>query len=220
MVTDSWFRSSTPQTDYPDTSSSRYCTPASEPRFPQQDLLAPRRMSIVDRPSFVSVSVDASENTYGAYRRASAPQINNRNRPSDQGLSTQPPTTKPPKAPLNLKLYPWLTQKDISPPRRTPEVMIKCPYPTNGCTDTLPRNIVAWRRHLGKRHGLSRDSIPQTCQWPGCGMTMGGRSLNRHVLVTHMDFKGTCPHCRLRRRYDHLDKHILSCASNPNRVAD
>lgn len=179
-------------------------------------------MSIANRPSFVSVSVDASRNAYGSYRRASTPQINGRNHPPNRRLSTQPPAPKPPGAPLNLKLYPWLTQKEVPPPQHTDtsDEMIRCPYPTKGCTDTLPNDIVVWRKHLGKKHGLTRDSIPQTCQWPTCGMTMGGRSLNRHVLVTHMDFKAVCPHCNLRRRYDHLDKHLLSCTSNPDRAAD
>lgn len=215
MVIHPRFRSPTPQTDYLDGWSSRYATPALEPQFPQQELLAQRRMSIANSPSLAFVSVDVSQNNYGTSRRSSAPDIDNRNVPSDQGPSVQPVAPKPSKPPL--KLYPWLTQKESSPPRYTSQETIKCPYPTNDCTETLPKNMVTWRRHLGRKHGLAKDSISQSCQWPGCGMTMGGRSLNRHVLMTHMDFKTSCPHCKVRRRYDHLERHISRCSSNPAR---
>jgi len=151
--------------------------------------------------------------------RSPTPQINYLDARSSQGPSVQPPSPKPSKPPLNLKLYPWMTQKESPPPRVIviPEDMIKCPYPTNDCTEILPKNLVSWRSHLGKKHGLVKDSIPQTCQWPGCGRTMGGRSLNRHVLMNHMDFKPSCPHCKVRRRYDHMEKHISNCSSNPAR---
>lgn len=217
MAIDSQFRSLTPQTDHLDTQSSRYATSVLELQSPQQDPLSQGRMTIVDNPPVAFVSVDVPQNNYGAPRRSSAPNIDSRNIPSDQGPSVQPPAPKPSKPPLNLKLYPWLTQKESPPPRYTPGGMIKCPYPTNDCTEILPKNMITWRRHLGQRHGLVKDGISQTCQWPGCGMTMGGRSLNRHVLMNHMDFKPSCPHCKVRRRYDHLEKHISNCSSNPAR---
>ena len=220
MAIDPQFRSSTPQIDYLDARSSRYVSPALGPQSPQQDLLTQRRMSFTDSPSLSSVSVDVSQNNYGTSRRSSAPDIDSRNIPPDQGPSVQPPAPKPSKPPLNLKLYPWLTRKESSPPRYNSEEMIRCRYPTNDCTETLPKNMITWRRHLGKKHGLAKDSIPQTCQWPGCGRSMGGRSLNRHVLMNHMDFKPSCPHCKVRRRYDHLEKHISNCLSNPAREAD
>ena len=213
MTTDSRFRPPTPQISHLDAWSTRCVSPALEP----QDLLAQRRTSIDDTPSLALVSVNVSQNNCGASRRSSAPNIDNKILPSDEGPPIQPIAPKPSKPPLNLKLYPWLTQKESSPPRYASGEMIKCCYPTNDCTETLPRNMVIWRRHLGKYHGLARDSIPQMCQWPGCGMTMGGRSLNRHVLMNHMDFKPSCPHCKVRRRYDHLEKHILKCSSNPAR---
>ena len=215
MAIDSQFRSPTPQTDYLGARPSHSSRTTLEPQSPQSDLHAQRRMSIAYSPSLTFVSVNISQNN----RRSSAPHIGSRNLPSDQGPSVQPPAPKPSKPPL--KLYPWMTQRESSPPQDTPDDMIKCPYPTNDCTETLPKNAEMWRRHLGRKHGLAKDSVPQMCQWPGCGMTMGGRSLNRHVLMSHMDFKPKCPYCNVRRRYDHLEKHILNChSSNPAREVD
>lgn len=97
------------------------------------------------------------------------------------------------------------------------ETKIRCPYPTNDCTDALPKNLVVWRRHLANKHGLVKDAAMQICQWPGCERAMGGRSLNRHVLITHMDFKTNCPYCNERRRPDHMEKHIAKCLENPAR---
>jgi hypothetical protein len=220
MAIDPQFSSPTPQADYLDAWSSRYATPTLEPQSPQQELFAQRRMSTADGPLLAPVPVDVSQNNCGVSRRSSAPNIDSRILPSEQGPSVQPIAPKPSKPPLNLKLYPWLTKKESSPPRYTPGEMIKCPYPTNDCTETLPKSMITWRRHLGKKHGLVKDGITQTCQWPGCGRAMGGRSLNRHVLMSHMDFKPSCPHCKVRRRYDHLEKHISKCSSNPAREAN
>jgi len=153
-----------------------------------------------------------------ASRRLSAPLIYSRDLPPDQGPSKEPPPPKPSKPPLNLKLYPWMTRKESPPPPRdNSNDMIKCPYPTNNCTETLPGVLITWRKHLAKKHGLVKDNVPQMCQWPECGMTMGGRSLNRHVLMRHMDLKPSCPHCKARRRFDHMDKHVLNCPSHPAR---
>ena len=211
----SQFRSPTPQTHYFDAWPSRYCSPTSEPQSSQPGLLAQRRGSIVNAPSLASVSIDVSQDNYEASRRSSVPHIESKSVPLGQGPSVQPLTTPKPSKPLALKLYPWMTQKESSPPRRA--TLIKCPYPTEDCTETLPKNMITWRRHLGKKHGLAKDNLHQTCQWPGCGMTMGGRSLNRHVLMNHMDFKPSCPYCNVRRRYDHMDRHILNCSANPAR---
>lgn len=216
MTNDSKLRSPTPRTDHLYPWPSYHDGPTLESQSPHTNLPGQRRTSSADSRSLAFVSVDVSRNNYGAPRRLSAPHIDSRSVPSDQGLPIETPPPKPPKPPLRLKLYPWMTQRESSPPRRTtPDDMIKCPYPTNGCTETLPKNMVVWRRHLTKKHGLVKDSVPQTCQWPGCTMTMGGRSLNRHVLMNHMDFKLSCPHCKVRRRYDHINKHILNCPSNP-----
>ena len=174
-------------------------------------------MSIAGSPSLTSMSIDVSQNDHEASRRQSAPHIDSRSSLSDQGPSDRPLAPKPSKPPPKLKLYPWITRRESPPPRVTSNNTIKCPYPTNDCIETLPRNMVAWRRHLANKHGLVKDSVPQTCQWPGCGMTMGGRSLNRHVLMKHMDLKPSCPHCKVRRRYDHMEKHILNCPSHPAR---
>jgi len=203
--------------DYLDAWPSRYCSPPLEFQSPQPDLLVQRRVSTADNPSLASVSVDVSQNDSEAPRRSSAPQIDSKNLPSDQGPPLRPIAPKPSKPPLALKLYPWMTQKEISPPRATLQETIKCPYPADDCTETLPKNMITWRKHLSRKHGLAKDSIHQTCQWPGCGMTMGGRSLNRHVLMNHMDFKPSCPHCNVRRRYDHMDRHLLNCSANPAR---
>ncbi|KAF9644978.1 hypothetical protein BDM02DRAFT_811251 [Thelephora ganbajun] len=220
MIIDSKVRSPTPQLDYLDALPSGYNSPALEPQSSQVDLLAQRRMSIAGSPSLAFISVDVSQNNHAASRQLSAPHIDSRDLPSDQGPSVQPPAPKPSKPPLGLKLYPWLTRKESSPPREAPNDMIECSYPTNDCTEILPKNMVIWRKHLTRKHGLVKDSIPQTCQWPGCGMIMGGRSLNRHVLMNHMDFKPSCPHCKVRRRYDHLERHISKCSANPAREVD
>lgn len=201
---------------------SSYGDPPSESQPPHPHLLAQRRMSIADSPSLTFASIDVSRNDRGASRRVSAPHIDSRDLPPDQGPSAGPSVgpspSKPSKPPLNLKLYPWINRPDSPPPpppRDTSDDMIKCPYPGNDCTETLPKNMITWRRHLANKHGLVKDTVPQMCQWPGCGMTMGGRSLNRHVLMKHMDLKLICPHCKGRRRYDHMDKHILNCPSHP-----
>lgn len=146
-------------------------------------------------------------------RRFSAPNIDPKYMPPRQEPVPKTPPSNPPNSPL--KLYPWMTRKE-SPPRRQPK--IRCPYPTYDCTEVLPKDMVMWRKHLAKKHGLVKDDVPQTCQWPGCGRTMGGRSLNRHVLFTHMDFKTNCPYCKDRRRLDHLEMHIAKCPENPARV--
>lgn len=216
MAIDSKFRSPTPQTNYLDARSSGYNNQTLEFQSPRPNMPA-QRMSIADSASLAPMSIDVSHNNYGAPKRFSAPHIGIRNLPSDQGPSVQPPPPKPSKPPLNLKLYPWMTSKESPPPRAVPEDMIKCPYPTNDCTEILPKNLVRWRTHLGKKHGLAKDGITQICQWPGCGRAMGGRSLNRHVLMNHMDFKPSCPHCKVRRRYDHMEKHLSKCSSNPAR---
>lgn len=141
-------------------------------------------------------------------RRFSAPNIEIKRVPLDRGQITP----KPPKPPL--KLYPWMTKKECSPPR---EPMIKCSYPTNNCTETLRKNLAVWRVHLADKHGLANDATPQQCQWQGCGRTMGGRSLNRHVLMIHMELKTSCPYCNERWRPDHLEKHVEKCRENPAR---
>lgn len=148
-------------------------------------------------------------------KRFSASDIEVKYKPPGQGSITQPPLPKPPNSPL--KLYPWMTRKESPPP---PKTMIHCPYPTNDCTVSLPKDMVLWRRHLTKKHGLVQDSTPQTCQWPDCGLTMGGRSLNRHVLMTHMDFRTGCPYCGARLRADHMIKHIKNCSDNPAKEAE
>lgn len=172
-------------------------------------------MSVAGSPSLALMSVEVSRNNQGVSRRLSAPHINSRDPP--QGPSTNPTPSKPT---FYLKLYPWMTQPEDPPPKDPSDNIIRCPYPTNSCAETLPKNPVIWRRHLANKHGLTKDSVPQTCQWPECGMTMGGRSLNRHVLMKHMDFKTSCPHCKVRRRYDHMEKHISNCSSNPAREVD
>ena len=178
-------------------------------------------MSIAGSSSLTFAPIDVSRDNYGVSRRLSAPHIDSRDLSSEQGPSTKSSLPKPSKPPLNLKLFPWITRPDSPPPppppRDTSDEMIKCTYPTNDCIESLPRNMITWRRHLASKHGLVKDNVPQMCQWPGCGMTMGGRSLNRHVLMKHMDLKPSCPHCRMRRRYDHMDKHILNCPSHPAR---
>ena len=196
----------------------RYDSPPPESQSTQPDLFAQRRMSIAGTPSLTLSSADVLRNDSVASRRLSAPHIDIRDLPSEQGPSDKPLPPKPSKPRLNLKLYPWMTRKESPPPPRdTSNDMIKCRYPTNNCTETLPGIMVTWRKHLAKKHGLVKDSVPQLCQWPQCGMTMGGRSLNRHVLTTHMDLKPSCPHCKIRRRYDHMDKHVLNCPSHPAR---
>ena len=209
---DSRFSLPTPHADYSDAWSSRYSTPVSESRFPQPSVPFPRRVSIAGGQSFAFASVDRTQNNYRAARRFSAPHI--KYVPPHQAPTSPPPPPKPKPPNTPLKLYPWMTKKECSPPRET---TIKCPYPTNDCTDVLPSNIVLWRRHFSKKHGLARDKIPQECQWPGCGRWMGGRSLNRHVLTHHMDFKASCPYCKARRRDDHLEKHLSKCKLNPAR---
>lgn len=200
------------QSDCSDAWSSRYSSPALENQPPQPALPFQRRMSVAGNQSFEFVSMNASQGRDEVSRRFSAPNIEMKCMPmsSDQGpiLRTPPKPSNPP-----LKLYPWMTRKE-SPPKKT---SIKCPYPTNDCVETLPKNMAVWRKHLAEKHGLARDSIPQTCLWPGCGRVMGGRSLNRHVVITHMDFKTNCPYCRERRRPDHLEKHIAKCPDNPAR---
>ncbi|KAF9786274.1 hypothetical protein BJ322DRAFT_1058654 [Thelephora terrestris] len=67
-----------------------------------------------------------------------------------------------------------------------------------------------------KKHGLLDDGTPQRCGWHGCRVTMGGRSLNRHVLMNHLDFKTSCPYCKLRLRTDHVSVHLSKrCRANP-----
>lgn len=211
------FRSPTHHTDYPVPWPSGHGSPPSEPQSPQPNLHSQRRMPIASSPSLAFVAVDPSQNNHGVPRRSSAPHIDSKDLPSDKRPSADLSPPNPSKPTLTLKLYPWITLQESPPPPRG-TCTIKCPYPTNGCVEALPKNLVIWRRHLINKHGLSNDGVVQTCQWPRCGMTMGGRSLNRHVLMKHMDFKPTCPHCKVRRRYDHLDKHILNCPSHPARV--
>ena len=196
----------------------RYDSPPPESQSTQLDTFAQRRMSIAGTPSHTLSSADGSRNDSVASRRLSAPHIDIRDLPPEQGTSDKHLPPKPSKPPLKLKLYPWMTRKESPPPPRdTSNELIKCSYPTNDCNETLPGIMVTWRKHLAKRHGLVKDSVPQLCQWPQCGMMMGGRSLNRHVLTTHMNLKPSCPHCKIRRRYDHMDKHVLNCPSHPAR---
>ena len=218
MTTNSQFRSPAPCADSMNPWPSRYGSPTPESTH-QPDLFAQRRMSIAGTPSFTHGSVDAPRGDYVASRRLSAPHLDIRDLPPLQGPSDKPPPPKPSKAPLNLKLFPWMTRKESSPPppRDTSNDMIKCSYPSNDCAETLPGIMVTWRKHLAKKHGLVKDSVPQMCQWPECGMMMGGRSLNRHVLTRHMDLRPSCPHCKVRRRYDHMDKHVLNCPAHPAR---
>ena len=153
--------------------------------------------------------MNISWNSQELSRRFSTSNIEIKYPPPDPGKTIQPPP-KPPTP--SLKLYPWMTRKESPPPQRE---MIKCQYQTNNCTETLPRSLVLWRRHFAKKHGLVKDAVLQVCQWPGCGITMGGRSLNRHVLVNHMDFKSSCPYCEERLRSDHMKKHLERCTENP-----
>lgn len=171
-------------------------------------------MSIAGGQSFAHVSMNASQRNGEGSRRFSAPNIGMECVPARQGPTAQPPPKqqKPPKP--ALKLYPWMTRREIPPPKG---LMLQCQYPTNDCTETLHKNMGLWRKHLAEKHGLKKDDTLQTCQWPGCGRTMGGRSLNRHVSMTHMDLKTNCPYCMRKRRPDHLEKHVEQCSYNPAR---
>ena len=169
-------------------------------------------MSVAGSNPFVRVHINAPQRYEAVSWRFSVPNIEIKRMPSEEVTVNQTPPKKTPSS--LLKLYPWMTRKE-SPPKR--ETRIRCPYPTNNCTEALPKNMAVWRKHLVDKHGLAKDTILQTCQFPGCERTMGGRSLNRHVLFTHMDFKVHCPYCRKQRRLDHLEKHIKNCPENPAR---
>ena len=205
---DAKFRPTTSHTDYSDASSSRRSTPALENQCHQSTLPFPRRISIAGNPSYTRVPMNTPRSNYPTSRRFSAPNIQIKYTPEDQGQVTPKPQNPP------LKLYPWMTRKEV-PPQREP--MVKCPYPTNDCTEILRKNLTVLRVHFAEKHGLTKDATLQTCQWPGCGRVMGGRSLNRHVLMTHMDLKTRCPYCNVRWRPDHVEKHVEKCRENPAR---